>query len=275
MPIKWRTIKSLVHKIRLHGRRGKGTAESFSREKLRHAPQKGGGWEILCDLPSVWPRLVRPTNLMPRINGKKSQHTHTPWGQSRVYRVTQLRTDGVHCRESAGTGPVNLKVVPNECCLGRSPSTNNMRLSFPHPLMVCSGHVESTVQRIGCQPETLGGKSRSWSAEQGNYSYFCEKEMEKRNPSCWATESDYTVQCSKRTCITVSRKHLFTPAELPKAWINLHTLNYPNCFLFRRFLAPAPPTIDSRKWNEIPIYPFESGRSTIWSDLIVETARQC
>ena len=30
-----------------------------------------------------------------------------------------LRTDGVHYRESAGTGPVNLKVVPNECCLGR------------------------------------------------------------------------------------------------------------------------------------------------------------
>ena len=39
----WRTIKSLVHKIRLHGRRGKGMAESFSREKLRHAPQKEDG----------------------------------------------------------------------------------------------------------------------------------------------------------------------------------------------------------------------------------------
>ena len=49
---------------------------------------------------------------------------HTPSGQSRDYRVTQLRTDGVHCRESAGTGPVNIKVVPNECCLGRSPCTN-------------------------------------------------------------------------------------------------------------------------------------------------------
>ena len=32
------------------------------------------------------------------------------------FRVTQMRTDGVHCRESAGTGPVNLKVVSNECC---------------------------------------------------------------------------------------------------------------------------------------------------------------
>ena len=36
---------------------------------------------------------------------------HTPSGQSRVNRVTQLRTDGVHCREFAGTGPVVLKVV--------------------------------------------------------------------------------------------------------------------------------------------------------------------
>ena len=46
---------------------------------------------------------------------------HTPLGQPRVYRVTQLRTDAVHCRESAGTGPVNLTVVLNGCCLGRSP----------------------------------------------------------------------------------------------------------------------------------------------------------
>ena len=51
MPNKWRTIiKSLRHEILLHGRRGKGTAESFSREKLRQAPQKERG-EILCDLP--------------------------------------------------------------------------------------------------------------------------------------------------------------------------------------------------------------------------------
>ena len=41
--VKWRTSKSLVHKIRLHGRRGKIAAKSFSREKLRQAPQKEGG----------------------------------------------------------------------------------------------------------------------------------------------------------------------------------------------------------------------------------------
>ena len=46
---KWRTIDSWVHKIELHGRRGKGTAESFSREKLGQASQKKGG-EILYDL---------------------------------------------------------------------------------------------------------------------------------------------------------------------------------------------------------------------------------
>ena len=44
MPNEWITIKSLVHKIRLHGRRGKGTAESFSLEKERYAPQKERGW---------------------------------------------------------------------------------------------------------------------------------------------------------------------------------------------------------------------------------------
>ena len=52
------------------------------------------------------------------------KNRHTPSGHSRVYRVTQFRTDGVHCRESAGTGPVNLKLVPNECCFSSSPYTN-------------------------------------------------------------------------------------------------------------------------------------------------------
>ena len=55
-----------------------------------------------------------------------TENHHTPSGQSRVYRVTQLRTDGVHCREPAGTGPVNLKVVPNECCFGRSVTMNHL-----------------------------------------------------------------------------------------------------------------------------------------------------
>ena len=40
------------------------------------------------------------------------------------------------------TGPVNLKVVPNECCLGSHQGPINVRLFFPHPsLLAWSGHV--------------------------------------------------------------------------------------------------------------------------------------
>ena len=67
---------------------------------------------------------LRDSSQVPRRRTFIYLNRQTPSGQSRVYWIPQLRTDGVHCRESAGTGPVNLKVVPNECCLGRSPRTN-------------------------------------------------------------------------------------------------------------------------------------------------------
>ena len=70
--------------------------------------------------------LVLTYGILPEFRGGVHLfilNRHTPSGQSRVYRVTQFRTDGVHCRESASIEPVNLKVVPNECCLGRSPWT--------------------------------------------------------------------------------------------------------------------------------------------------------
>ena len=71
---------------------------------------------------------------------------HTPSGQSRDYRVTQLRTNGVHCRECPGTGPVNLKEVPNGCCLGRSSWTNEYASIFPTTTigMKWACHVQST-----------------------------------------------------------------------------------------------------------------------------------
>ncbi|CAN0259758.1 unnamed protein product, partial [Ascophyllum nodosum] len=55
-------------------------------------------------------------------------------------RVTQLRTDGVHCRESVGTGPVVLKVVRVTGAALASPWTKSYC-----PLCVCflpihSGH---------------------------------------------------------------------------------------------------------------------------------------
>ena len=69
---------------------------------------------------------------------------HTSLGQSPVYRVTQLRTDGVHCRESAGKGSVAFKVVPNGFCLGRSLWTNQYAPLFPTPTIGMKWVVEST-----------------------------------------------------------------------------------------------------------------------------------
>ena len=76
----------------------------------------------------LWVNMVLTYGIPPEFRGGVLYSfitaIHTPSGQSRVYRVTQLRTDGVHRGESAGTGPVNLKAIPNECCLGWSPWTN-------------------------------------------------------------------------------------------------------------------------------------------------------
>ena len=57
---------------------------------------------VMCNLINTHTHIV----------GSRKCGSSTRSGQSRVYRVTQLRTDGIYSRESAGTGPVNLKVVP-------------------------------------------------------------------------------------------------------------------------------------------------------------------
>ena len=89
---------------------------------------------------------LRDSSRVPRRRLYICLNRHTPSGQSRGYRVTQLRTDGVHCRESASTGPVNLKIVPNGCCLGKSPWTNQYAPLFSHAhFWVWSGHAKSTV----------------------------------------------------------------------------------------------------------------------------------
>ena len=67
---------------------------------------------------------LRDSSRFPRRSPCIYLNRHTPSGQSRVYGVTQLRTDGVHCRKSTGTRPVNLKLIPNGCCLGKSPWTS-------------------------------------------------------------------------------------------------------------------------------------------------------
>ena len=59
-----------------------------------------------------------------------------PTGQSRVNRVTQLRTHGVHRQESTGIGPVVFKVVPVTSAAFLGIAMNRfLRVSLiPHPL---------------------------------------------------------------------------------------------------------------------------------------------
>ena len=47
-------------------------AESFSRQKSRHAPQKEGGLKILCDLPPVYVQNGREenTHTLPDYSGE-------------------------------------------------------------------------------------------------------------------------------------------------------------------------------------------------------------
>ena len=131
MPNGWRTINSLVHKIRLHGRRGKGMAESFSRQKSRHAPQKEGGLKILCDLPPVWPRLVRPTNLMSRMDGKKT-HTHTTHSHFTTNQLRLLSTCPLHTNSGCGEreAHINWSMVT---CQGSTRTGTTLRTTGPVP----------------------------------------------------------------------------------------------------------------------------------------------
>ena len=62
-----------------------------------------------------------------------------PSSQSRVYEVTQLRTDGVHCRESASAGPIVLKVVRVTGAAFSGIAMDQLMCAslFPHPLLYC------------------------------------------------------------------------------------------------------------------------------------------
>ena len=54
----------------------------------------------------------RDSSRFPRQRPFIYLNRHTSLRQCRLCRITQLRTNDIHCRESAGTGPVVLKVVP-------------------------------------------------------------------------------------------------------------------------------------------------------------------
>ena len=68
-----------------------------------------------------------------------------PSGQSQVYRARQLRTNGVHCRESAGTGRVALKVVPVTGAAFSDITMDQLMYAsvLAHSLLVCSGYINS------------------------------------------------------------------------------------------------------------------------------------
>ena len=78
---------------------------------------------------------LRDSSQFPRRRPLVYLNRCTPSCQSRVYRVTQLRTDGVQCRESAGTGQVNLKVVlgTGTAFSGFTMGRSFVRLSFSTP----------------------------------------------------------------------------------------------------------------------------------------------
>ena len=80
--------------------------------------------------------LVLTCGILPAPASIRRYRHPPPSSQSRVHRVTtQLRTDGVDCRESAGTGPVVLKVVPGKTGAAYSGILMDhfLYLSFPAP----------------------------------------------------------------------------------------------------------------------------------------------
>ena len=120
--------------------------------------------------------LVLTYGIPPAFRDRVQLYRQPTSGHSRVYRVTQLRTNGVHCRESAGTGPVVLKVV---LVTGASFSGITMDIdqsmcgSLPPPpyidiVYVCMYVKVSKLSRAEFGSTEYSGQSCSWSAEQGN-----------------------------------------------------------------------------------------------------------
>ena len=81
MPNEWKTIKSLVHKIRLHGWRGKGMAESLlaRKSKARTAERRwmrNPVWPYSCVTPAGTSNGLDVQNEWE----ENTQHTHYYWG---------------------------------------------------------------------------------------------------------------------------------------------------------------------------------------------------
>ena len=94
----------------------------------------------------------------PRWRPSSYLNRHTPSGQSRMYQATKLRTNGVHCRVSAGTGPVVLKVVPEigAAFSGISMDPFLFTYVFPHlKCMILRPGLKGQVTKLGRGTSTL------------------------------------------------------------------------------------------------------------------------
>ena len=83
-------------------------------------------------------------------------YRQSPLSQSRVCQATQLRTDGVYCREPASTGPVALnKVVPvaGAAVSGITMDRFLCASLFPYPLIVCTFNIIAKM----CHRENIEG----------------------------------------------------------------------------------------------------------------------
>ena len=109
---------------------------------------------------------LRDFSRLPRRRPLIYLNRHTPSGQSRVYWVTQLHTDSVHCRKLAGTGPVAVKEGSgNGCCLLYPYGPVNVRLLFPTSIMYEVGT---------CDAESIGACSREvyWTEKNTIHFFF-------------------------------------------------------------------------------------------------------
>ena len=91
-----------------------------------------------------------------------------PSGQSRVYRVTQLRTEDVHCRESAGAGPDFLKVVPvTGAALSGIAMDQFLGLSFSTPTIDTVDMCLCVCVCVSCHP-TYSGRQACGRTSRGH-----------------------------------------------------------------------------------------------------------
>ena len=106
-----------------------------------------------------------------------------PTGPSRLYRVTQLRTDGVHCRESASTGPVVLNVVPvTGAAYSGNPVGQILCASrFQHPLLIVVQRTSTIhTKKIGgsthrVRSQSIPQKIKAFKRHPGRRSYLLKR----------------------------------------------------------------------------------------------------